>query len=76
MFYFNFYFSLTGDILYFVGQTVGGNSGGRPCVFPFQYKNVQYISCILTDHHRKWCSTTANYDKDKTWGECECELIV
>ena len=54
-------------------QTVGGNSEGRPCVFPFQYKNVLYISCITADHHRRWCSTTANYDRDKRWGECECE---
>ena len=56
-------------------RTVGGNSEGRPCVFPFQYKNVSYNSCTTTDYHRRWCSTTANYDRDGRWGECECKYV-
>ena len=55
----------------FTRGTVGGNSEGRPCVFPFQYKNVLYNSCTTTNHNRRWCSTTANYDRDGKWGECE-----
>ncbi|KAK3516697.1 hypothetical protein QTP70_022183, partial [Hemibagrus guttatus] len=45
---------------------------GVVCTFPFNFLNKSYSECTQegrTDG-RKWCSTTANYDKDKQWGFC------
>lgn len=52
------------------GQTLGGNSDGLPCKFPFWYEEVRYTTCIDVNHDKPWCSTTENYDEDKRWGEC------
>ncbi|XP_048373121.1 epididymal sperm-binding protein 1-like [Sphaerodactylus townsendi] len=50
----------------------GGNSHGKPCVFPFVYRERVFYSC--TDEHVKprmfWCATTSNYDIDKKWSYC------
>lgn len=40
------------------------------CVFPFIYNGKTYHNCIHTGHIWQWCSLTANYDKDKQWGNC------
>ena len=50
--------------------TFGGNAHGAKCVFPFRFKGVLYTSCTMNDHKRLWCATTANYDRDKKWGNC------
>lgn len=50
--------------------TVGGNSDGAPCKFPFIYKGKTYDSCISNGIQRKWCATTDNYDEHKKWGRC------
>ncbi|XP_068118031.1 matrix metalloproteinase-9 [Hyperolius riggenbachi] len=52
--------------------TFDGNSDGEPCVFPFIFGGESYSSCTTegrTDGYR-WCSTTANYDKDRKYGFC------
>jgi hypothetical protein len=43
------------------------------CVFPFIYKNVTYDRCTIAGAHPHppaWCSTVANYDKDRKWKNC------
>ncbi|XP_053369706.1 lymphocyte antigen 75 [Clarias gariepinus] len=53
-------------------HTMGGNSNGAPCTFPFLYNNTWHHSCLLSDaiHSPTWCSTTEDYDKDRKWGAC------
>ncbi|XP_017311659.1 cation-independent mannose-6-phosphate receptor isoform X1 [Ictalurus punctatus] len=45
---------------------------GAVCKFPFNFLNKSYSECTEDGRSdgRKWCSTTANYDKDKQWGFC------
>uniref|UniRef100_A0AAY4A822 Fibronectin type-II domain-containing protein n=1 Tax=Denticeps clupeoides TaxID=299321 RepID=A0AAY4A822_9TELE len=52
-------------------HTIHGNANGAPCLFPFQYKENLYTSCTYADHNALWCATTANYDRDKLWGDCK-----
>ena len=59
----NCYFGLVG--------TFGGNARGANCVFPFKYKGKMYNKCTKVNHNKLWCSTTADYDKDKKWGNCK-----
>ncbi|XP_076873911.1 cation-independent mannose-6-phosphate receptor isoform X2 [Brachyhypopomus gauderio] len=45
---------------------------GDVCVFPFSYMGQSYSECTTEGKQdgKKWCATTANYDKDKKWGAC------
>ena len=52
--------------------TSGGNANEAMCVFPFTYQSVQYYQCITTNNNGQlWCATTANYDIDNLWGNCQ-----
>jgi hypothetical protein len=58
-------------------QTTGGVGGGEgsACNFPFVFQGQKYTSCINQDDGAgragtPWCSLSANYDADKTWGYC------
>ncbi|XP_077171703.1 matrix metalloproteinase-9-like [Paroedura picta] len=56
----------------------GGNSHGKPCVFPFVYRSRKFYTC--TDERARsrmfWCATTSNYDNDKKWSYCADTILV
>ncbi|KAM3850433.1 macrophage mannose receptor 1-like [Diretmus argenteus] len=51
--------------------TIGGNSFGKPCMFPFMYKDRWYADCTTADSstRRLWCATETKYDHE-LWGFC------
>ena len=51
-------------------ETNGGNGENFCCVFPFNYRGVDYFRCTTTDAEEPWCSVTRNYDRDGLWGNC------
>uniref|UniRef100_A0A3Q1JC88 Uncharacterized protein n=1 Tax=Anabas testudineus TaxID=64144 RepID=A0A3Q1JC88_ANATE len=42
------------------------------CVFPFIFMKKSYTECTSNGRTdgKKWCATTANYDRDRMWGLC------
>ncbi|XP_057205100.1 macrophage mannose receptor 1-like isoform X7 [Triplophysa rosa] len=58
--------------------TLGGNSFGKPCQFPFKFNDKWYTECIVEGRSdgRLWCSTETDYDTDKKWGFCPTKSIV
>ncbi|XP_031566262.1 uncharacterized protein LOC116301362 [Actinia tenebrosa] len=57
----------------FCVQTYGGNVGsGKCCALPFIFQDTVYDKCIThANTGGMWCSTTPNYDQDKSWGFCK-----
>ncbi|XP_039672406.1 macrophage mannose receptor 1-like [Perca fluviatilis] len=47
--------------------TIGGNANGRPCMFPFLYKDQWYSACTETD--QRWCAVQTRYEHE-VWGYC------
>ncbi|XP_029954996.1 macrophage mannose receptor 1-like [Salarias fasciatus] len=52
--------------------TIGGNSFGAPCQFPFKYGDNWYSECTKDARADGllWCGTDRDYDKSKKWGFC------
>ncbi|XP_049338780.1 macrophage mannose receptor 1-like isoform X3 [Astyanax mexicanus] len=52
--------------------TLQGNSFGRPCQFPFRYKNNWYADCTKEDSAKKrlWCAIESVYEVNELWGYC------
>nr|XP_055057929.1 macrophage mannose receptor 1-like [Misgurnus anguillicaudatus] len=50
--------------------TIHGNAHGRPCHFPFQYKDTWYADCTITNGLLLWCAVESNYTVNKLWGYC------
>ncbi|XP_008294599.1 matrix metalloproteinase-9 [Stegastes partitus] len=58
-------------------KTRYGNSDGAMCHFPFIFEGKSYTTCTTegrTDN-LPWCSTTADYNRDKKFGFCPSELL-
>lgn len=53
-------------------STVGGNSEGAPCVFPFKFLGNNYDSCTTSGRSdgKMWCAVTKSFDDDRKWGFC------
>ena len=55
-------------------------TGGKMCVFPFQYKGKEYSECTSEGYNNTyWCGTTYSVTgSSKTWGMCSgpCKLIA
>ncbi|XP_037550261.1 macrophage mannose receptor 1 [Nematolebias whitei] len=52
--------------------TLGGNTFGAPCQFPFKFQEKWYAECTKegrTDG-QLWCATARDYEKEKKWGFC------
>lgn len=67
-------FSLTLLLYMFSAEmiTIGGNSLGSPCQFPFKFGENWYAECTIVGRSDGllWCATVTDYDKDKKWGFC------
>jgi len=53
-------------------SSIGGNSFGKPCHFPFKFHGKWYAECTVdgrTDGHL-WCSTEKDYNNGEQWGFC------
>ena len=57
--------------------TEGGNANGASCVFPFTFNGASFTECTdLENRGVKWCSTTPNYDANRQWGRCICDVVT
>ncbi|MGH0174663.1 UNVERIFIED_CONTAM: hypothetical protein FKN15_068385 [Acipenser sinensis] len=56
--------------------SIGGNSNGIPCQFPFRFEQKWYADCTKDGRSdgNLWCATTTDYDKDKKWGMCPTKM--
>ena len=45
-------------------------------MFPFFYHGENWHSCVVDKLLGLWCSTTDNFDVDKTRGVCEGKLLL
>ncbi|XP_028283775.1 macrophage mannose receptor 1-like [Parambassis ranga] len=54
--------------------TIEGNAAGRPCMFPFYYKNKWYSDCTTEDSPGQlWCAVETKYENE-LWGYCPSSI--
>ena len=67
------------DINYSNCTSKNGDRSDIPCVFPFEFKGMEYNECIWENHPNNenwpWCSTNTsgigqNYSELMNWGNC------
>ncbi|KAK7125025.1 hypothetical protein R3I94_019169 [Phoxinus phoxinus] len=53
-------------------SSIGGNSCGKPCHFPFKFDGKWYADCTVDGRKdgRLWCSTEKDYNIGGKWGFC------
>ncbi|XP_061660890.1 macrophage mannose receptor 1 [Syngnathoides biaculeatus] len=58
--------------------TIGGNSFGAPCLFPFKFLEQWYSECTRVGRADRylWCATKANYNTEKKWGFCPTQASL
>ncbi|XP_023259418.1 macrophage mannose receptor 1-like [Seriola lalandi dorsalis] len=51
--------------------TIEGNAFGKPCMFPFMYKDRWFGDCTTFDSSQKrlWCAIETKYEREQ-WGYC------
>ncbi|XP_077592286.1 macrophage mannose receptor 1 [Stigmatopora nigra] len=56
--------------------TIGGNSFGTPCMFPFKFGEQWYSECTKAGRSdgQMWCATVADYNNEKKWGFCPTKV--
>jgi len=57
-------------------KTLGSNQTafGKPCVFPFKFKGVEYNACTYENSEHLWCATEIEEDGDmmpNRYGDCD-----
>ncbi|KAM3871838.1 matrix metalloproteinase-9 [Diretmus argenteus] len=60
-----------------VVKTRFGNAEGALCHFPYMFDGKSYSTCTTDGRsdNLPWCSTTADFGKDKKFGFCPSELL-
>ncbi|XP_061696385.1 matrix metalloproteinase-9 [Syngnathoides biaculeatus] len=60
-----------------VVKTRYGNAEGALCHFPFTFEGKSYTRCTTDgrEDNLPWCSTTADFGRDKKYGFCSSELL-
>ncbi|XP_036451965.1 macrophage mannose receptor 1-like [Colossoma macropomum] len=57
--------------------TIKGNTLGRPCHFPFNFKNKWYTDCTTEGRssNHLWCAIEREYEPNQLWGYCPTQQM-